>query len=254
MHFNNDTDLYRTIGSNIKYYRQQANLTQMQLAEKAQISISYLSKIEASGCDKSLSYLYLIRLQMYSMLKSMTFLRRRRQMPRQANRFGGGANTNRNGLHFEQTTSLNTALQNAGFIIANHFEVYDRNQLLGYSINQDEFSTIFLRQNGINDRAINSKRWKPDEAFINEIDKTVYIIEKKFQRTSGSVDEKLATFPFKIREYRRLLDPIGYDLVYIYLLSSDWFNVPKYQDYYDYMDELDCPHYFDNLPLYAIGL
>lgn len=32
-------------------------------------------------------------------------------MPRQANRFGGGANTNRNGLHFEQTTSLNTALK-----------------------------------------------------------------------------------------------------------------------------------------------
>lgn len=45
MHFNNDTDLYRTIGSNIKHYRQQANLTQMQLAEKAQISISYLCVI-----------------------------------------------------------------------------------------------------------------------------------------------------------------------------------------------------------------
>ena len=55
MHFNNDSDLYHTIGSNIKHYRQQANLTQMQLAEKAQISISYLSNIEASGCDKSLS-------------------------------------------------------------------------------------------------------------------------------------------------------------------------------------------------------
>ena len=55
MHFNNDSDLYHTIGSNIKHYRQQANLTQMQLAEKAQISISYLSKNEASGCDKSLS-------------------------------------------------------------------------------------------------------------------------------------------------------------------------------------------------------
>ena len=252
MHFNNDTDLYRTIGSNIKHYRQQANLTQMQKKLKS-VSVIFL-KLKLLVVIKVFPYLYLIRLQMYSMLKSMTFLRRRRQMPRQANRFGGGANTNRNGLHFEQTTSLNTALQNAGFIIANHFEVYDRNQLLGYSINQDEFSTIFLRQNGINDRAINSKRWKPDEAFINEIDKTVYIIEKKFQRTSGSVDEKLATFPFKIREYRRLLDPIGYDLVYIYLLSSDWFNVPKYQDYYDYMDELDCPHYFDNLPLYAIGL
>ena len=126
-------------------------------------------------------------------------------MLRQANRFGGGANTNRNGLHFEQTTSLNTALQNAGFIIDNNCEVYYRNQLLGYSINQDEFSTVFLRQNGVNDRAINSKRWKPDEAFINELDKTVYIIEKKFQHTNGSVDEKLATFPFKIREYLSLI-------------------------------------------------
>lgn len=95
---------------------------------------------------------------------------------------------------------------------------------------------------------------KPDEAFINELDKTVYIIEKKFQHTSGSVDEKLATFPFKIREYKRLLGPIDYDLVYMYLLSSDWFNAPKYKDYYDYMDELGCPYYFDSLPLSAIGL
>ncbi len=55
MHFNNDTDLYRVIGANIKYYREQRKLTQAQLAEQAQISISYLSKIEAAGCNKSLS-------------------------------------------------------------------------------------------------------------------------------------------------------------------------------------------------------
>ena len=55
MHFNNDTDLYRVIGANIKYYREQAKLTQVQLAEQAKISISYISKIEAAGCDKSLS-------------------------------------------------------------------------------------------------------------------------------------------------------------------------------------------------------
>ena len=55
MHFNNDTDLYRVIGANIKCYREQAKLTQVQLAEQAQISISYLSKIEAAGCNKSLS-------------------------------------------------------------------------------------------------------------------------------------------------------------------------------------------------------
>lgn len=55
MHFYTDTDLYRITGANIKHYREQANLTQVQLAEQAKISISYLSKIEAAGCDKSLS-------------------------------------------------------------------------------------------------------------------------------------------------------------------------------------------------------
>ena len=55
MYFDNDADLYRVIGTNIKYYREQANLTQVQLAEQAQISVSYLSKIEAFGCNKSLS-------------------------------------------------------------------------------------------------------------------------------------------------------------------------------------------------------
>lgn len=55
MFFKSDTKLYNVIGKNIKHYREQSNLTQMQLAERAQISISYLSKIEASGCNKSLS-------------------------------------------------------------------------------------------------------------------------------------------------------------------------------------------------------
>ncbi len=55
MRFSNDADLYRVIGSKIKHYREQSKLTQVQLAEHAKISISYLSKIEAAGCDKSLS-------------------------------------------------------------------------------------------------------------------------------------------------------------------------------------------------------
>ena len=50
-----DAELYKVIGSNIKYFRHNAGLTQVQLSDKLQISISYLSKIEASGCAKSLS-------------------------------------------------------------------------------------------------------------------------------------------------------------------------------------------------------
>jgi transcriptional regulator with XRE-family HTH domain len=55
MYFQNDTDLYRVISTNIKHYREESKLTQIQLAEQAKISMSYLSKIEAAGCDKSLS-------------------------------------------------------------------------------------------------------------------------------------------------------------------------------------------------------
>lgn len=55
MQFSSDAELYQVIGSNIKYYREKAGLTQIQLSEKLQISISYLSKVEASGCTKSLS-------------------------------------------------------------------------------------------------------------------------------------------------------------------------------------------------------
>ena len=55
MYFTNVADLYRVIDSNIKHYREYANLTQVQLAEQVQIKISYLSEIEAAGCNKSLS-------------------------------------------------------------------------------------------------------------------------------------------------------------------------------------------------------
>ena len=55
MYFANDSDLYRVIGKNIKYYRENSKLTQIQLAELSGIIISYLSKIEADVCNKSLS-------------------------------------------------------------------------------------------------------------------------------------------------------------------------------------------------------
>lgn len=123
-------------------------------------------------------------------------------MARTPNRFGGGSRTNEYGLFFEQTTDLNEALRDAGFDIINKYDVYYNNKFIGRSINKRAFSDVFLSANGINYLDYNSKRWDPDEAFINELTQTVYIIEKKFQSSSGSVDEKLATFPFKIYEYQ----------------------------------------------------
>ena len=53
MHFENDTDLYRVIGANIKIYREQTKLTQVQLAEQAKISISEFFKEDETNAKTS---------------------------------------------------------------------------------------------------------------------------------------------------------------------------------------------------------
>ncbi len=55
MRFDDDKTLYDTIGKNIKEYRLRCGFTQIQLAEKADISLSYITKIEARNCNKSIS-------------------------------------------------------------------------------------------------------------------------------------------------------------------------------------------------------
>ena len=56
-------------------------------------------------------------------------------MPKSPNTHGGGARTNLNGLHFEQTTSLDDALYSAGYDIINH-TVYRGLQQIGMSVPQ----------------------------------------------------------------------------------------------------------------------
>jgi hypothetical protein len=61
----------------------------------------------------------------------------------------------------------------------------------------------------------------PDECYINEIYKTIFIIEKKFQNKSGSVCEKIQTPDFKIWQYSRTFP--DYKIYYIYCLS-EWYK------------------------------
>lgn len=49
------SDRYKIIGKTIQQVRIEKGLTQEQLAEKAVISLSYLTKIEAENCKKSFS-------------------------------------------------------------------------------------------------------------------------------------------------------------------------------------------------------
>lgn len=111
---------------------------------------------------------------------------------------GGGAHTNENGLRFEQETSLEHALINAGYTITSRNTIKDEhNNCLGIIAPKHSFYKRILEPEGINWQDYISKKLLPDEALLNFANNTVYIIEKKFQHDSGSVDEKLQTCDFK---------------------------------------------------------
>lgn len=169
------------------------------------------------------------------------------------NKHGGGAVPNINGLHFEQETSLDEALIRAGFVIDANHDVWKNGIRFGKSVKKNSFYKLFLEPNGIDYRKYNSKRWLPDECFVNENTKTVYVIEKKFQNSSGSVDEKLSACVFKRAEYQKLLTPLGYHAEYMHVMN-DWFRQPQYKDILNYCEENQSPYFFNNIPLEAIGL
>lgn len=99
---------------------------------------------------------------------------------RMPNISGGGANTNVNGLQFEQTTSLDSTLESKGFEIIDN-KVYFKDKKIGWSVGKNKLYTKFLTPQDIDYKKYNSKRWQPDECFINELNQTAYIIEKNFR-------------------------------------------------------------------------
>ncbi len=173
-------------------------------------------------------------------------------MSRVPNRFGGGAQTNINGLFFEQTTSLNVALEEAGYIIEG-CNVYAGRDAIGLSVQKYSLYSKFLEPNGIYYEDYNSKKWLPDECFINTVNDTAYIIEKKFQNCPGSVDEKLPGCHFKKGEYQKLFTPLEIDVEYLYVFN-DWFLQDVYIDTLDYIKMMGCHFFFNEIPLSFLGL
>ena len=93
----------------------------------------------------------------------------------------------------------------------------------------------------------------PDSVFYNISNKTVYIIEKKYQEGPGSVDEKLQTCDFKKKVYMKSVNPMGLKMEYYYLLN-DWFDKPVYKDVFDYIKEVECKFFIGFIPFYELGL
>ncbi len=163
----------------------------------------------------------------------------------------GGGETTKTGLQFERDTSLAKALVNAGFIVTDGAIVRsDRRvgQLLeGHKLYK------FLDGQDVDWRSIISSKLLPDEAVLSNRTRKLTIVEKKWQQVGGSVDEKLQTCGFKLRQYRRLFEPLGAEVQYVYLLN-DWFTQPRYQDVLDYIKEVGADFHFKSLPLELLDL
>lgn len=120
----------------------------------------------------------------------------------------GGANTNKNGLAYEEVTAL-----------LSNLSIQDHNYI---SLKKNDFLKFLKEKKIINDsKKIGHGCKKPDECFLNEEKKIIIIIEKKFQKRGGSVCEKIQTVDFKLWQFRKLLP--DHQVHYVYCLSN-WFK------------------------------
>ncbi len=163
----------------------------------------------------------------------------------------GGGNTI-TGLNFEKKTDILKLLKSKkGYKVKNNI-VYFEDKEVARSFKKNGLYK-FLESKGVDYTKILSKKLLPDEAIYVIINNTLYIIEVKFQKVAGSVDEKLQTCDFKRKQYAKLMAPLNIEVEYIYILS-EWFNHPSYKDVRDYIISVGCQYYFKYLPLQKLGL
>lgn len=114
----------------------------------------------------------------------------------------------------------------------------------GINISKKRFCTFF-KEKGIDVLDYLSWRFEPDEAYYLPKTNEVVIYEKKFQQTSGSVDEKLGACIWKIQEYRALCEAANINNVsYIYCFCS-WFKNKRYEKLLKFIRNTDgCDYFF----------
>ena len=173
-------------------------------------------------------------------------------MPRKRNTSGGGKRTTENGNRFEIKTHLRELLvEHNKYEMTNNDEILNDGVVIAQYFEKNAIYKKLLNKLGVEQKNVISKKLLPDAAIMK--DKTIYIIEKKYQNGAGSVDEKLQTCDFKKRQYQKLFNPIGIQVEYYYVLSN-FFNQDCYKDVFKYIEDVGCKYFFEVLPLEEIGL
>lgn len=143
--------------------------------------------------------------------------------------------------------------------------IFDGDKLICESYPKDKLE-IYLNKKGVKriihddeeeiylgNGVFNIEKIKPDDCIVNNLTKTAYIIEQKFQCKDGSVDEKIRTYDYRQRYFNLIFNHIGYNAKLIYVLN-DWYKKSKYRLVRKFMVEDGVDIYYNELPPHAIGL
>ena len=165
----------------------------------------------------------------------------------------GGAKTNKNGLPYEELTELKEDDRyknketikiekknlNKVQIDNQEFMKLSKGELKGYMKHHKKFNIK------------SEKTLQPDECYVDEVNKVINIIEKKFQQCAGSVDEKIQTGPFKIWFYKEQYP--DYEIRYCYCLS-DWFRSDKYKPEMRFLKEYNIEVFWGSDKSYVTNI
>ena len=181
----------------------------------------------------------------------------------------GGAKTQKAGADFEASTAedLIQKLVKQGYKITDEHRLSgSKSTLHGVSLispkknsleiyYQDGIYKLFFEPRGVNWREHFSARLKPDSAIYSEATKTLTIIEKKQQETSGSVAEKLQTCDYKMLYYSKLVAGMGIKVELVWQLGQYFVDQEaNLKSIFEYMVSKGSRHYFLTIPIEELNI
>lgn len=166
---------------------------------------------------------------------------------------GTGGSSTLTGLKFEKKTDIEKFIKKFSEYKVDHGKVFYKNKLVALIFKKHDLY-VFLENNGIKWDERISRKLLPDNCVYVFKTKKLFIIEVKYQQTAGSVDEKLQTCSFKLRQYKRLFKGTGISVEYSYILG-DYFKQEKYKDVLNYIKECNCSYvYYEAINIRDYGL
>lgn len=168
-------------------------------------------------------------------------------------RGGVGGGKTKVGLKFESRVDIRKVFEKAPHYAVKEDVVYFKDQKVAQLFQKHKLYKDLLEKKSVNYSDLISKKLLPDDAVLVFSNKTLFIVEIKFQEVAGSVDEKLQTCDFKFQQYKKLFSPLGITVKYVYILN-EWFKKPEYKDVLNYIQSVGCYHFFEELPFDFLGL